>query len=198
MTDRALLGADTGPNRGFGRGPSRRAVLRGVGVAAATAVQMPFVRPTRAATRSLKVSTFGGYFERMFAQHVYPAFTKNTGIEVQSVEQPEGAQFLFQLAEANKAGMPPMDVCCMAGIDVLRGRAQGMWRGFDHGLGAILNVKLPAQLRRDDNLALGGKPDGIGFECFSHGVQSDMFNKVRQQKKVGISIKLQHNPLKPA
>lgn len=106
---------------------SRRAALRGVG-AAAVAIQAPFVR---AADRSLKVSTFGGYFERSFFSHVYPAFTKSTGIEVQSVEQPEGAQFLFQLDEANKAGKPPMDICCMTAVDVLRGRAQNLWRSFD-------------------------------------------------------------------
>ena len=117
MTDRFLPGIQ-----------SRRAVLRG---AAAVAVSMPFICPVRAADRSLKVSTFGGYFERMFAQHVYPAFTKATGIEVVSIAQPEGAQWLFQLAAANKAGAAPMDLCCMGGIDVLRGRAQGIWRSFD-------------------------------------------------------------------
>ena len=118
MTDRFLPGIQ-----------SRRAVLRG---AAAVALSMPFVRPVRATDRSLKVSTFGGYFERMFAEHVYPAFTKATGIAVQSIEQPEGAQLLFQLAAANKAGTAPMDLCCLGGIDVLRGRAQGIWRSFDH------------------------------------------------------------------
>jgi putative spermidine/putrescine transport system substrate-binding protein len=112
--------------------PSRRAVLRGAsGALAAAALPMPFIRPARAASRSIKISTFGGYFERMFAQHVYPAFTKATGIEVQSIEQPEGAQFLFQLAAANKAGSPPMDICCQGAIDVLRGRAQGIWHGLD-------------------------------------------------------------------
>jgi putative spermidine/putrescine transport system substrate-binding protein len=127
MTDNILLAPSTAPTV-----TSRRAVLRGAGAAvAATALQMPFIRPVRAASRSIRISTFGGYFERMFAQHVYPAFTKATGIEVQSIEQPEGAQFLFQLAEANKAGAPPMDICCSAAIDVLRGRAQGVWRNLE-------------------------------------------------------------------
>ncbi len=122
MTETASTGAK----------PSRRAVLRGAGGAlAAAALPMPFIRPARAAARSIRISTFGGYFERMFAQHVYPAFTKATGIEVQSIEQPEGAQFLFQLAAANKAGSPPMDICCQGAIDVLRGRAQGIWHGLD-------------------------------------------------------------------
>jgi putative spermidine/putrescine transport system substrate-binding protein len=118
MTDTHFPGAKT----------SRRALLVG---AAAAALPMPFLRPARAAERSIRISTFGGYFERMFAQHVYPAFTKATGIAVQSIEQPEGAQLLFQLAAANKAGNPPMDICCLGAIDVLRGRAQGVWRGLD-------------------------------------------------------------------
>jgi putative spermidine/putrescine transport system substrate-binding protein len=112
-------------------GTSRRKLLRGIGLAlAATTVQAPFVRTARAA-RGLKVSTYGGYFERGFALHVFPAFTKATGIEVQSIEQPEGAQFLFQLMEANKAGKPPMDICCAADVDTYRGRAQNLWRVFD-------------------------------------------------------------------
>jgi len=110
---------------------SRRKLLRSAGAAAAAvAIQAPFVRSAWAG-RSLKVSTFGGYFERSFADFVYPAFTKATGIAVQSIEQPEGAQFLFQLAEANKTGAPPMDICCMASVDVLRGRAQNLWRTLD-------------------------------------------------------------------
>jgi putative spermidine/putrescine transport system substrate-binding protein len=64
----------------------------------------------------------------MFAQHIYPAFTSATGIKVQSVEQGEGAQFLFQLATANKAGKPPMDVCCCDGVQVMQGRGQNLWR----------------------------------------------------------------------
>ena len=126
MTDRSLPDVQSS-QRGTGL-TSRRAVLRG---AAAAALSMPFIRPARAADRSLKVSTFGGYFERMFAEHVYPAFTKATGIAVQSIEQPEGEQFLFQLAEANKAGTPPMDVCCCDPVQVLRGRPQNLWRDLN-------------------------------------------------------------------
>ena len=108
---------------------TRRRVLGGAVALALTAVQSPSI--VVAGERRLRVSTFGGYFERMFAGHIYPAFTKATGITVQSIEQSEGAQFLFQLAAANKAGKPPMDVCCSAAIDVLRGRAQSLWRHLD-------------------------------------------------------------------
>jgi putative spermidine/putrescine transport system substrate-binding protein len=111
---------------------TRRDLLRVAG-AAATSSLLPAAFATRARAapaRSLKVSTFGGYFERMFAEHVYPAFTQACGIGVQSIEQPEGAQFLLQLAAANKAGKPPMDVGCIINVDVLRGRALNIWRPF--------------------------------------------------------------------
>lgn len=136
-------------NDGPSRGVTRRAVLRGAGlVAAAATLQAPFIRPARAA-RSLKVSTFGGYFERTFARYVYPAFTKATGIEVQSIEQPEGAQFLFQLLASNKAGAPPMDICCTPDVDVLRGRTQGLWRSLDTG-------RIPNVSRLSPRFATGG------------------------------------------
>src|SRR5580693_9447507 len=112
---------------------TRRQVLRAASAAAASTL-VPTLwthRASAAAARSLKVSTFGGYFERMFVEHVYPAFTKASGIAVQSIEQPEGAQFLLQLAAANKAGKPPMDVGCIFDVDVLRGRALNLWRSFD-------------------------------------------------------------------
>jgi putative spermidine/putrescine transport system substrate-binding protein len=111
---------------------TRRHLLRAAGAAAAAALPGALRAPLRAANaRSLKVSTFGGYFERMFAEHVYPAFSKASGIAVQSIEQPEGAQFLLQLAAANKAGKPPMDVGCIFDVDVLRGRTLNLWRTFD-------------------------------------------------------------------
>lgn len=116
-------------DRAAGSRPSRRRILRVAGSAAAAAfAPVGFVR---AAPRSLRISTFGGYFERMFAAHVYPAFTRATGIAVQSIEQSEGAQFLLQLSAANKAGTPPMDLCCASAVDVLRGRTQSTWRQLD-------------------------------------------------------------------
>jgi putative spermidine/putrescine transport system substrate-binding protein len=118
------------PNLGTDHsGLSRRAVLRGA-AAALTALHAPRIL-IAAEPRRLRVSTYGGYFERMFAEHIHPAFTKATGIQVQSIEQSEGAQFLFQLTEANKSGKPPMDVCCASAIDALRGRALGLWRTLD-------------------------------------------------------------------
>jgi putative spermidine/putrescine transport system substrate-binding protein len=124
---------------------TRRQWLRAAG-ATSVAALLPAVTARRARgapARSLKVSTFGGYFERMFAEHVYPAFTRATGIAVQSIEQPEGAQYLLQLAAANQAGKPPADVGCTIEVDVLRGRAMKLWRTFEASKMPNLSRLLP-------------------------------------------------------
>ncbi|TVQ34103.1 MAG: extracellular solute-binding protein [Geminicoccaceae bacterium] len=109
----------------------RRSFLRGAGaLAAAAALPLPFVRPSYAA-RSLRVSTFGGFFEDSFVARVYPAFTEATGIAVESVSQPGNLQFLVQLAEANRAGIAPMDLCTAGQVTVLRGRNAEVWKTLD-------------------------------------------------------------------
>jgi putative spermidine/putrescine transport system substrate-binding protein len=117
----------------------RRTLLAASGAALA----MPAIRPSWAAERSLTVSTYGGAFEDSFREHVHPAFTKATGIKVVSQPEAEGAQFLIQLAMANKGGVAPMDLCLSNEEDVLRGRAQGVWRPFDVGKIPNLSAVLP-------------------------------------------------------
>ncbi len=126
---------------------NRRQWLRAAGATAAATLlpAVPARRAWGAPARSLRVSTFGGYFERMFAEHVYPAFTTATGISVQSIEQPSGAQFALQLAAANAAGKPPMDVGCIIAVDVLRGRAMKLWRTLDEVKMPNLSRLLPDQ-----------------------------------------------------
>jgi len=130
----------------------RRILLAAAGTVLASTLNWP-KHSAAAGQRSLRVSTYGGYFERMFAEHVHPAFTRATGIAVTSIEQSEGAQFLFQLAAADKSGRPPMDVCCAGAIDVLRGRAINLWHTLD-----------PARLPNAAHLPqhfLGTGPNGI-------------------------------------
>ncbi|MDE1173602.1 MAG: extracellular solute-binding protein [Parvibaculaceae bacterium] len=122
------------------KGMSRRSVLKGGAVlGAAAAVNMPFIRPSYAGS-SLKVSTFGGYFEQSFSSFIYPAFTKATGIAVESVPQSESPAFLIQLQQASKAGAVPMDICCMPQSELLRGRELKLWKTYD--LGKIPNASL--------------------------------------------------------
>lgn len=80
------------------------------------------------ASGKLKISTYGGNFEQAMSEHVYPVFEKATGIQVESISQPSGLQFLLQLIEANKAGIAPMDLCISTMQDIGRGRKAGLWR----------------------------------------------------------------------
>jgi putative spermidine/putrescine transport system substrate-binding protein len=48
----------------------------------------------------LKVGTYGGYFQESFETHIFPDFTAETGIEVQSIAEPTGEAWLVQLEQA--------------------------------------------------------------------------------------------------
>src|SRR3546814_17190482 len=64
----------------------------------------------RAQDRSLKVGVYGGYFKDSFDEHIFPEFTKATGIAVESVAEPTGEAWLVQLEQAARAGQAPADV----------------------------------------------------------------------------------------
>lgn len=117
--------------RGLLLGAAGAGVLAGSGLLAACS---PKASDASGGGKSLKVSTYGGNFEQAMAEHVYPVFEKATGIKVESIPQPSGLQFLLQLIEANKAGLAPMDLCITASVDILRGRAAGLWRTRDTAL----------------------------------------------------------------
>lgn len=121
------------------RSVGRRTFLRNAGIGAAAAFAAPFIRPARAETRSLKISTFGGNFENGFKKFIYPAFEKATGIRVESVSQPADLSFLMQIIEANRIGTSLVDLCTTAQLEVRRGGQAGAWRSFD--LSRIPNTK---------------------------------------------------------
>ena len=62
----------------------------------------------------IKVSSYGGYFEDMLSQYAYPAFTKDTGIEVETISQPGGFQWFVTLKNSIAAGSPAVDVTMAA------------------------------------------------------------------------------------
>ncbi|HMB78382.1 MAG TPA: ABC transporter substrate-binding protein [Kiloniellaceae bacterium] len=135
---------------------SRRQVLKGAAAATAVGLAMPAVH-VRAA-EPLKVGTYGGYFEESFVKHIYPDFTKETGIEVESVAEPTGQTWVIQIRNAAKAGVAPADVSMMAGVPRLRGAAEGLWMPLDED--ALPNAKYlsdPFVARYDD-----GKIYGVG------------------------------------
>jgi putative spermidine/putrescine transport system substrate-binding protein len=112
----------------LGTSISRRGVL-GAGAAVAGALAMPSV--LRAQDRSLKVGVYGGYFKKSFDTHIFPDFTKATGIAVESMAEPTGEAWLVQLEQAAKAGQAPADLSMMSQVATLKGKAADLWQPLD-------------------------------------------------------------------
>jgi putative spermidine/putrescine transport system substrate-binding protein len=112
----------------FKTGVSRRSVMAG-GLAGAGLLAMPSV--LRAQDRSLKVGVYGGYFKDSFDTHVFPEFTKATGIAVESVAEPTGEAWLVQLEQAARAGQAPADVSMMSQVAMLKGQSIDLWAPLD-------------------------------------------------------------------
>ena len=112
------------------RAIGRRTIM--VGAAALGAVSLtgfPAIR-SRSAT-PLKVGTYGGYFKDSFDKHIYPDFTKETGITVESISEPTGEAWLVQLMTSARAGIAPADVSMMAQVSRLKGENAQLWAPLD-------------------------------------------------------------------
>ncbi len=69
---------------------------------------------------TIKVGTYGGFFEENFRK-VYPAFTEEFDVEVESVVQPTSETWVVQLQQAIAAGgAPPADVSMLSGVGLQR------------------------------------------------------------------------------
>ena len=85
----------------------------------------PSASPTAVATGDIegsriKVSTYGGFFEENFSA-MYPAFTEETGVEVESISQPTSEVWVVQLNQSVRAGTtPPADVSMLSGVGIQR------------------------------------------------------------------------------
>ena len=130
----------------------RRAVLAG-GLAAGAALAAPSL--LRAQDRSLKVGVYGGYFKDAFDEHVFPAFTEETGIAVESIAEPTGEAWLVQLQQAARAGQAPADVSMMSLVAMLKGVKAELWAPLDESrLSNLENVLERFVVRYpDDRLA---------------------------------------------
>jgi putative spermidine/putrescine transport system substrate-binding protein len=115
-------------------------------------------QPALAAEKSLKVGAYGGYFKDSFDKHIFPDFTKETGIKIESVAEPTGEAWLVQLEQSAKAGVAPADVNMIAQVPMLRGQKTNLWKTLD--LNKIPNHKnlLPVFIHKYPD----GKVDGIG------------------------------------
>ena len=107
----------------------RRRQLLGAGSALLGAAALPL--RLKADNNSLTVATYGGYFEDSFKQHIYPAFTAATGIEVVSVPEPTSEAWLVQLETAARAGQAPADVSMIAQTAMLKGLKTELWAPLD-------------------------------------------------------------------
>jgi len=113
----------------FGKTPLTRRTVLGAGLAGVSLLAMPAV--LRAQDKSLKVGVYGGYFKKSFDEHVFPDFTKATGITVESVAEPTGEAWLVQLEQAAKAGQAPADLSMMSQTSTLKGQSTELWTPLD-------------------------------------------------------------------
>jgi putative spermidine/putrescine transport system substrate-binding protein len=68
----------------------------------------------------IKVSTYGGFFEENFRK-MYPGFTEQSGVEVESVSEPTSEAWVIQLQQSVQAGTaPPSDVSMLSGVGIQR------------------------------------------------------------------------------
>ena len=98
--------------------------------AGAAAVSAPFVSRA-AASEPLRVGTFGGYFQDSFDKHIYPDFTKDTGIRVESVGESTSEAWLVRLETAARTGEAPADVSMLAQVPRLKGQNRKLWAPLD-------------------------------------------------------------------
>lgn len=140
-----------------GRGVSRRRFLAATAAAGAATLSAPMIRRARAA-QTLKVGTYGGYFKDSFDKHIYPAFTEETGIAVESIAEPTGEAWLVQLETAARANQAPADVSMMAQVTRLKGSNSGLWAPLDESkLPNIANLE-PHFVQRNAE----GQLDSVG------------------------------------
>ena len=147
------------------RAISRRSLLKRGGVLAGAAIGMPAIlaacapdAPTPPSTdgeptaidtsniagSTIKVGTYGGFFEENFRK-IYPKFTEEFDVEVESVSQPTSEVWVVQLQQAISAGgAPPADVSMLSGV--------GLQRAIN---GEILATYQTSDIPTSENLAEG-------------------------------------------
>ena len=127
----------------------RRLLQTTAGLAAASALGAPAI----AQSRTLRIGSYGGYFEDSFKTHVYPEFTKATGIEVESVTQPNSADWLVTMQNAAASGSVPADLSLYARDTMIRASRIG---GILKPLGDVDADALDPKFLFEDSTGLVG------------------------------------------
>lgn len=112
---------------------TRRSVLRkGAALTGLAAASGAIGTPLIAQARTLRIGSYGGYFENSFKEHVFPAFTAATGIEIESVTQPNSSDWLVTMQQATAAGSVPTDLSLYARDAVIKAsRLGGLLKPLD-------------------------------------------------------------------
>jgi len=134
---------------------NRRSLLK---TGAASVAASTLASPLIAQSRSVKIGSYGGYFEDSFKSFVYPEFTAATGIEVESVTQPNSADWLVTMQQAASAGTIPTDISLYGRDSMIKASRIG-------GLIAPLDLAaVPKAANLDSYFVFEGDagPQGIG------------------------------------
>lgn len=98
---------------------------------AATTAAVALLGASLANAETLRVSAWGGFFEETLAAEIYPGFTAATGIEIESISQPEDSAWMTDIMNASRANKTPTDVALVTDSVVIRGNNVGLWAKLD-------------------------------------------------------------------
>ncbi|WP_299852307.1 extracellular solute-binding protein [uncultured Roseovarius sp.] len=103
---------------------NRRRFLKttAMGIAAGSGL---LATPALAKARSVKIGSYGGFFEDSFKASIFPEFEAAAGIKVQSVTQPDSSGWLLTMHQAIQAGSIPTDLSLHVPMSVIKGDRMG-------------------------------------------------------------------------
>lgn len=123
----------------------------GAGLAAASGM---LAAPALAQSRSIKIGSYGGYFEDTHKDFIYPEFEKATGIKVESITQPDSTSWLQTMIQAKAAGNIPADISMHTALTILKaGRIGDILKPLDASKISTLG-KVKPELLYEHNGAL--------------------------------------------
>ena len=112
-------------------GISRRRLLAGAGAVSRDDRRRLSSDPDPRCGRRSRSAPTVATFKDSFDEHIYPAFTEETGIEIELIAEPTGEAWLVQLETAARANVAPADVSMMAQVTRIKGQNAKLWAPLD-------------------------------------------------------------------